>query len=31
MAHTNAHNELFFFGWNRFYGFGYFGVEKQRA
>lgn len=31
MTHISAHNSLFFFGWNRFSGFGYFGVEKQRA
>ena len=31
MAHTNAHNFTYSFGWNRFYGFGFFGVETQRA
>jgi len=31
MAHITAHNELFFFGWDRFYGFGFFGMGKQRA
>ncbi len=26
-----AHNVMFSFGWARFTGFGYFGVEKQRV
>ena len=29
MALTIAHNFAFFFGWNRFNGFGYVGVEKN--
>ena len=28
MTHRNAHNFMFPFGWNRFYGFGCFGMEK---
>ena len=28
MAHRNAHNFMFTYGWNRFRGFGYFGMEK---
>ena len=29
MTHLNAHSFMFFFGWNRFNGFSYFGVEKN--
>lgn len=28
MSHLNAHSFMFSFGWTRFSGFGYFGVEK---
>jgi hypothetical protein len=31
MAHSNAHSFMFFFGWTRFTGSGYFGMEKTRA
>lgn len=27
----HAHSFTFSFGWTRFAGFGYFGVEKQRV
>ena len=29
MAHGNAHSFMFFFGWTRFSGFGYFGMGKN--
>ena len=29
MTHRNAHNSMVFFDWNRFSGFGYFGVEEN--
>lgn len=29
MTHWNAHNFMFTFSWNRFSGFGYFGMEKK--
>ena len=28
---NRAHSFTFFFGWTRFTGFGYFGMEKRRA
>lgn len=31
MTHSNAHSFMFTFGWARFNGFGYFGVEKTAA
>lgn len=29
MSLRNTHNFMFFFGWNRFSGFGYLGMEKS--
>ena len=31
MTHTNAYSFTFTFCWNRFNGFGFFGVEKRQA
>ena len=31
MTHACAHSFTFTYGWNRFYGFGFFGVAKKRA
>lgn len=31
MSLTYAHSFMFSFGWTRFSGFGYFGMEKWRA